>query len=133
MLLPGHAAGVTYPAQLLLVVAAAGLAGEQLAVETLALAVDQELERLEAADAVRLRQAALPAQKLYLTVLLLNLSLQFTGVENKKLFLLTKPIQNATLCCVSIDQSAVPSNKLNNTNTSTHHLTKDGLKGKTMR
>lgn len=50
---PGHAAVVTHPAVLLLVVAAAGLAGEHAAVQALPLAVDQELEGLQAADAER--------------------------------------------------------------------------------
>lgn len=48
---PGHAAVVTHPAVFLLVVAAAGLAGVHVAVQALALAVDQELEGLQAADA----------------------------------------------------------------------------------
>lgn len=50
---PGHAAVVTNPAVLLLVVAAAGLAGVHATVQTLAFAVDQELEGLQAADAER--------------------------------------------------------------------------------
>lgn len=50
---PGHAAVVTHPAVLLLVVAAAGLAGEHATVQTLTFAVDQELERLQTADAER--------------------------------------------------------------------------------
>lgn len=95
--LPGHAAGVTHPAQLLVVVAAAGLAGKQLAVQTLPLAVDQELEGLEAADTVRLGQAALLAQELYLRVLLLNLSLQFTGNQTTNIH---KSCYTVTLCCV---------------------------------
>lgn len=48
---PGHAAVVTHPAVLLLVVTAAGLTGEHVAVQTLAFAVDQKLEGLKAADA----------------------------------------------------------------------------------
>lgn len=77
--LPGHVAGITHPAMLLLVVAAAGLAGEHEAVQTLALAVDQELEGLQAADAVRVRQLGLGAQQLSLRVLLRYLSLQISA------------------------------------------------------
>lgn len=43
---PVHAAVVAHPAVLLLVVAAAGLAGVHATVQTLAFAVDQELEGL---------------------------------------------------------------------------------------
>ena len=68
---PGHVAGVAYPSVLLLVVAAAGFAGVQLAVQTLALAVNKELEGLQAADAVGLCQAGPSAQQLSLGVLLL--------------------------------------------------------------
>lgn len=72
---PGHAAVVTNPAVLLLVVAAAGLAGEHVTVQTLTFAVDQELEGLQAADAERVRQAVLRAQQLPLGALLLDFSL----------------------------------------------------------
>lgn len=61
---------------LLFVVAAAGLAGEHTAVQALALAVDQELEGLQAADAQRVGQLLLGAQQLPLRALLLNLGLQ---------------------------------------------------------
>lgn len=66
---------------LLLVVAAAGLAGVHAAVQTLALAVDQELEGLQAADAHRVGHVALRAQQLSLRVLLLNLILQITAKD----------------------------------------------------
>lgn len=75
---PGHAAVVTHPAVLLLVVAAAGLAGEHATVQTLALAAHQELEGLQAADAERVGRSALRAQQLPLRVLLLDLGLQLT-------------------------------------------------------
>lgn len=68
-------AGVTHPAMLPLVVAAAGLADVELAVQTLALGVDQELEGLEASDAVALSQPGLVAQQLSLSVFFLNLCL----------------------------------------------------------
>lgn len=68
-------AGVTHPAMLPLVVAAAGLADVELAVQTLALGVDQELEGLEASDAVALSEPGLAAQQLSLSVFLLNLCL----------------------------------------------------------
>lgn len=73
--LPGHVAGVAQPAVLPLAVAAAGLADVELAVQTLALGVDQELEGLEAPDAVALRQPGLAAQQLSLRVFFLNLCL----------------------------------------------------------
>lgn len=73
--LPGQVAGVTHPALLPLVEAAAGLADVQLAVQTLALGVDQELEGLETADAVALSQPGLVAQQLSLCVLFLNFCL----------------------------------------------------------
>ena len=76
---PGHAAVVAHPAVLLLVVAAAPLARVQLAVQTLALVVDEELEGLQAADAVGVAQVGLGAQQLPLGVLLLDLSLQLPG------------------------------------------------------
>lgn len=44
--LPGHVTGVAHPAVLRVVVAAAGLADVELAVETLAPGVEQELEGL---------------------------------------------------------------------------------------
>lgn len=78
---PGHAAVVAHPAVLLLVVAAAGLAGEHVTVQTLTLAVDQELEWLQAADAEGVRQLALRTQQLALRVLLLDLSLQLSGKQ----------------------------------------------------
>lgn len=76
---PGHAAVVTHPAVLLLVVAAAGLAGVHVAVQTLTFTVDQELEGLQAADAVRVGQLTLRTQQLSLRVLLLDFSLQITA------------------------------------------------------
>lgn len=76
---PGHAAVVAHPAVLLLVVAAAGLAGVHPAVQALPLAVHQELEGLQAADAVGVGQAGLGAQQLPLVVLLLDLGLQLAA------------------------------------------------------
>ena len=76
---PGHAAVVTHPAVLLLVVAAAGLAGVKVTVQTLTLTVHQELKGLQAADTVRVRQLALTAQQLLLRVLLLDLCLQISA------------------------------------------------------
>lgn len=63
---PGHAAVVTHPAVFLLVVAAAGFAGEHVAVQTLTLTVDQELKGLQATDAERVGQQALRTQQLSL-------------------------------------------------------------------
>lgn len=63
---------------LLLVVAAAGLADEHATVQTLAFAVDQELEGLQAADAQRAARVVLRSQQLSLCVLFLNLSLQLS-------------------------------------------------------
>lgn len=60
---------------LLRTVAAAGLADVETAVQTLTLAVHQEFEWLQAANAVRCRQAGLRFQELSLCVLFLNLSL----------------------------------------------------------
>ena len=57
--LPGHVTGITHWAELLLVVAAAGLADVMVAVQTLTSAVDQELEGLETPNAVGLSQAGL--------------------------------------------------------------------------
>lgn len=73
--LPGHVAGVTHPAVLPLVVAAAGLADVELAVQTLALGVDQELEGMEASDAVALDEPGLVAEQLSLCVFFLNFCL----------------------------------------------------------
>lgn len=81
---PGHAAVVTHPAVLLLVVAAAGLAGVHVTVQTLTLAVDQELEGLQATDAEGVRQLALRTQQLALRVLLLNFSLQLSGKQEDR-------------------------------------------------
>lgn len=81
---PGHAAVVTHPAVLLLVVAAAGLAGVHAAVQTLTFTVDQELKGLQAADAVRVRQFTLSTQQLSLCILLLDFSLQITARDNKR-------------------------------------------------
>lgn len=78
---PGHAAGVTHPAMLLFVVAAAALAGVELTVQTLAFAVDQEFERLQAADAVGVRQVGLGAQQLTFGVLFVNLCLQLSATK----------------------------------------------------
>ena len=77
--LPGHPTGVAHPSHLLLVVAAAGLADGELAVQTFPLAVHQELEGLQAANAVRDRQRGLRPQQLQLGVLLLDLSLQLAA------------------------------------------------------
>lgn len=66
--LPGHVTGVAHPAVLLVVVAAAGLADVELAVQTLAPGVEQELEGLQTPDAVGLGQAGLAAQQLSLGV-----------------------------------------------------------------
>lgn len=71
-LLPGHVTGVAHPAVLLVVVAAAGLADVELAVETLAPGVEQELEGLQTSDAVRLSQAGLAAEQLSLGVFSLD-------------------------------------------------------------
>lgn len=60
---------------LLLVVAAAGLAGVHVTVQTLTFAVDQELEGLQAADAERVRQAVLRTQQLPLGPFLLDFGL----------------------------------------------------------
>lgn len=68
---------------LLLVVAAAGLAGEHATVETLSLAVHQELEGLQAADAQRVGQFTLRPQQLLLRVLFLDLGLQ-VAVEHEQ-------------------------------------------------
>lgn len=76
---PGHAAVVAHPAVLFLVVAAAGLADEHVTVQTLAFAVDQELEGLQAADTQRAAQVVLRSQQLSLRVLLLDLSLQLSA------------------------------------------------------
>lgn len=68
---------------LLLVVAAAGLAGVHVTVQTLALAVDQKLEGLQAADAQRVGHIFLSSQQLSLCVLLLDLTLQITANNRK--------------------------------------------------
>lgn len=73
--------GVAHPAVLLVVVAAAGLAGVELAVETLAPGVEQELEGLQTSDAVRLGQAGLVAQQLPLGVFSFDFGLQLPGKE----------------------------------------------------
>lgn len=80
---PGHAAVVTHPAVFLLVVAAAGFAGEHVTVQTLTFTVDQELKGLQAADAERVGQEALRAQQLSLRVLLLDLGLQFSTTRDR--------------------------------------------------
>ena len=72
-----HAAGVAHLAELLLVIAALGLTGAQLAFQTLALVVHQEFNRLQAADAVELCQAGPSAQLHSLGVFLPWLSLYF--------------------------------------------------------
>lgn len=64
---------------LLLVVAAAGFAGEHVTVDTLAFAVDQELEGLKAADAQRVGQTVLRTQQLPLGPFFLDFGLQLTG------------------------------------------------------
>lgn len=74
--LPGHVTGVAHPALLLVVVAAAGLADVELAVQTLAPGVEQELEGLQTSDAVRLGQAGLAAEQLSLGVFSLDFVLQ---------------------------------------------------------
>lgn len=67
---------VAHPSVLLVVVAAAGLADEELAVETLAPGVEQELVGLQTPDAVRLGQAGLVAEKLPLGIFSLDFVLQ---------------------------------------------------------
>lgn len=76
---PGHAAVVTNPAVLLLVVAAAGLAGVHATVQTLTFVVDQEPEGLQAADAEGVGRAVLGAQQLPLGALLQDPALQLPG------------------------------------------------------
>lgn len=67
--------GIAHPAQLLLVVVTAGLADVKLAVQTLTLGVDQELEGLKTSNAVGLGQAGLVTQQLSLGVFFFNLGL----------------------------------------------------------
>lgn len=55
-----------------LVVTTTGFADVELAVQTLTLAVDQELEGLETSNTVRLSQAGLIAQQLSLGVFFFN-------------------------------------------------------------
>lgn len=71
---PGEAAGIADPALLLLVVAAAVLAGIEVAVLALPLAVEQELEGLEAVDAVGFVEVGLICQELSLAALLVDLA-----------------------------------------------------------
>lgn len=100
--LPGHATGVTHPAQLLLVVEAAGLADVELTVQTLTLAVDQELERLQTADAVRVGQARLVAQQLSLGVFSFDLGLKLPEKDknrNMEEFVMT---EDSFLCKCSV-------------------------------
>ena len=85
---PGHAAVVTHPAMLLLVVAAAGLAGEHVTVQTLTFTVDQELKGLQAADAQRVGHLTLGTQQLSLRVLLLDPSLQVTAEDRQTPYLM---------------------------------------------
>lgn len=59
---------------LLCAVSAASLADVETAVQTLSLAVHQELEGMQAADTVGSSEIGLRAQELSLCVLLLNLS-----------------------------------------------------------
>lgn len=73
--LPGHVTGVTHPAILLLVIVAAGLADVELAVQALMLVVKQEFKRLETSNAMRLSQAGLVPQQLFLGIFPLNLGL----------------------------------------------------------
>lgn len=73
---PGDTAGIADPTLLLLVVAAAVLAGVEAAVQALSLAVQQELEGLEAVDAVGFVEVGLIRQKLSLAALLVNLAFQ---------------------------------------------------------
>lgn len=75
-MVPGEAAGITDPALLLLVVAAAVLAGVEAAVQALPLAVQQELEGLEAVDTVGFVEVGLIRQELSLVALLVNLAFQ---------------------------------------------------------
>lgn len=76
---PGHAAVVTDPTVLLLVVAAAGLARVHVTVQTLTFAVDQELKWLQAADAERIRRALLRTQQLPFGPFFLDSGLQLAG------------------------------------------------------
>ena len=91
---PGEAAGIADPALLLLVVAAAVLAGVEAAVQALPLAVQQELEGLEAVDAVGFVEVGLTRQELSLAALLVNLAFQLPA-ENipkpRNVFLLALP------------------------------------------
>lgn len=99
--LPGHATGITHPAQLLLVVAAAGLADVELAVQTLTLGVDQELEGLQTSNTVRLSQAALVSQQLSLGVFFFNLCLQVTEkdkVGNRRVYYRRQEILPIVTC-----------------------------------
>lgn len=64
--------GVADPAVLLVVVAAAGLADVELAVEALVPGVEQELEGLQTSDAVGLSETGLLAQQLSLGVFSLD-------------------------------------------------------------
>lgn len=78
---PGEAAGITDPALLLLVVAAAVLAGVEVAVQALPFAVQQELEGLQAVHTVGFIEVGLIRQELPLAALLVDLALQLP-VEN---------------------------------------------------
>lgn len=73
---PGEAAGVADPALLLLVVAAAALAGVEVAVQALPLAVQQELEGLQAVDAVGFVEVGLVCQERPLAAFLVDLAFQ---------------------------------------------------------
>lgn len=82
--LPGHVAGLTHPASLLFAVAAAGLADVKPTVQALTFAADQELKRLQTADAVKLSQAGLVPQQLSLGVFSLNLGFQLPEEEEEE-------------------------------------------------
>lgn len=72
---PRHLAGITHPAMLLIVVAAAGFADIKLAVQTQMPAVKQKHEGLKAVDAVGCSEVGLSTQQLPLFNLLLNFGL----------------------------------------------------------
>jgi len=82
--IPGEAAGVTDPALLPLVVAAAALAGVEAAIQALPLAVQQELEGLQAVHAVRFVQVGLVGQELSLAAFLVYLALQVPADASQK-------------------------------------------------
>lgn len=81
---PGHVAWITNPTMFLLVKSAAGLAYKELAVQTLALAVDEEFEGLKTADAERIAEFGLIFQQLSLCILFHYFGLQLPTCKRKK-------------------------------------------------